>query len=204
VTTKILLVRHCAHELLDQCLVGRRIDVPLSETGIERSGRLATRLARHPVTHIKSSPRFRALQTARPLALAIRRPILIMREFDEVDFGEWAGRTFDALRNDPRWHRWNAHRATAVPPGGETMKDLQARVVCGILCVVEAHPNQTVVIVSHAEPIRAAILYFRRIRLNDFASVQVDPGSLTTLEFQNGHCSVTRQNEGVDRQAVAA
>jgi probable phosphoglycerate mutase len=204
VTTTILLVRHCTHELLDQYLVGRRIDVPLSDIGIERSGRLAARLADHGVSHIKSSPRFRALQTARPLALKLRLPIVIMREFDEIDFGDWAGRTFDELRDDPRWARWNAYRGTAAPPRGESMGELQRRVVHGILSLVQAHPNQCVVIVSHAEPIRAAILHFRRIALKEFALVQVDPGSWTTLEFQDERGAVIRENQSVDGQAVAA
>ncbi|HZI46969.1 MAG TPA: histidine phosphatase family protein, partial [Pyrinomonadaceae bacterium] len=64
--TTIFLVRHCAHELLDEKLVGRRIDVPLNESGIRRSGLLAERLAQQGIGYIKSSPRFRALQTARP------------------------------------------------------------------------------------------------------------------------------------------
>jgi broad specificity phosphatase PhoE len=57
---------------------------------------------------------------------------------------------------------------------------------------------------SHAEPIRAAILHFRHISLNEFARVQVDPGSFTTLEFQNGQCSSIHENENLDGEAVAA
>jgi probable phosphoglycerate mutase len=127
-----------------------------------------------------------------------------MREFDELDFGQWAGRSFDELHNDPRWQQWNVNRGTASPPQGETMHDLQGRVLRGILSAVEAHPNQSVAIVSHAEPIRAAILHFRQISVNEFARVKVDPGSLTTVEFQNGKCSSIHENENIDGEAVAA
>jgi probable phosphoglycerate mutase len=127
-----------------------------------------------------------------------------MREFDEIDFGDWAGLTFAELDHDPRWKRWNSHRSAAAPPDGETMRELQTRVVRGILSVVAAHHNQSIVIVSHAEPIRAALLYFRQIPLNDFPRIKVDPGSLTTLEFRDDRCTVIAENESIDSEAAAA
>jgi probable phosphoglycerate mutase len=204
VSTTIVLVRHCAHELLGECLVGRRIDVSLSENGIERAGSLAVRLARQGVTYIKSSPRLRALQTARPLARKICRPIVIMPEFDELDFGDWAGRTFDELQDDPHWQEWNSHRGAVEPPRGESMHKLQTRVIGGIFSLVEAHKDHRVVVVSHAEPIRAAILYFRQIALDDFSRVQVDPGSLTSFDFQGGSCVVHGEDEKDRGQTVPA
>jgi probable phosphoglycerate mutase len=204
VTTTLFLVRHASHDLLHRCLVGRGIDVPLSETGIEHSERLTARLAQNGITHIKSSPRLRALQTARPLAVKIKRPIVVMREFDELNFGLWSGQTFDQLRNDRLWQQWNLERMTIRPPHGESISELQARVLHGISRIGSAHPNQNIAVVSHAEPIRVAILHFRGISLNEFARVHVDPGSLTKLQLHQGRWSVTYENQAAGEEAVAA
>ncbi len=200
----IILVRHCAHDWLRRVLVGRRTDVPLNAAGAQQSERIADRLARCGVTHILSSPRFRALQSARPLSCRLGKPIEINREFDEIDFGEWSGRPFDELKNDPRWQRWNSQRATCRPPGGESMHQVQSRVLRGLERAAESHRNGCVAIFTHAEPIRAAVLHFRGIALDAFYRVEVDPGTLTTLAYDNGGCMLLRENEHVDAIMVAA
>jgi probable phosphoglycerate mutase len=202
--TTIILVRHGAHRLLDRVLVGRRLDMPLSADGVAQAERIAALLAGRGVTQIKASPQFRALQTARPLAEWLGKPIEIAREFNEVDFGAWAGRSFEALRSDPHWRRWNSHRGSCRPPGGETMRELQGRVLDGLARIAAASPAAAVAVFTHAEPIRAAILHYRGMELREFARIQVDPGSLTTMTFDHGQGVIARENEAVDDAMVAA
>ena len=84
------------------------------------------------------------------------------------------------------------------------MSELQVRVVRGILSLVATHQSERIVIVTHAEPIRAAILHYRQIPLNEFARIQVDPGSLTTLQFRDDDCTIIGENDRGAGQAVAA
>jgi len=183
VTTTIILVRHGVHDLLDRVLVGRAPNVSLSAVGIKQAQRLAAALVGRGVTGVKSSPQLRARQTAEPMAAMLGKPAEVMPEFDEADFGAWSGCAFDRLQKDCQWQRWNSDREACRPPGGETMHELQSRVLAGLSRLAKAHPAQRIAVVTHAEPVRAAVLHYRGMPLGEFARVAIDPGSSTTLEF---------------------
>jgi len=156
-------------------------------------------LVRRGVADVKSSPQLRARQTAEPIAAMLGKPIEIMAEFDEADFGAWSGRTFEQLQNDCHWQRWNSDRETCRPPGGETMHELQSRVLAGLSRLAKAHPGQCIAVVTHAEPARAAVLHYRGISLGEFARVEIDPGSCTTLRFDGERDEIS---EYVDAEAM--
>jgi probable phosphoglycerate mutase len=183
VTTTIILVRHSHHDLIGRVLVGREPNVSLSVAGTRQAQRLAAVLVRRGVADVKSSPQLRARQTAWPIAAMLGKPVEIMAEFDEADFGAWSGRAFEQLQNDCHWQRWNSDREACRPPGGETMRELQSRVLAGLSRLAKAHPGQCIAVVTHAEPARAAVLNYRGISLGEFARVEIDPGSCTTLKF---------------------
>jgi broad specificity phosphatase PhoE len=193
VATTIILVRHAAHDLLDRVLVGRTSDARLGAVGIKQAERLAAALVRSGVTDVKSSPQIRARQTAEPVAAMLGKPAEIVPEFDEADYGAWSGRTFESLQNDPDWKRWNSRRETCRPPGGESMHELQSRVLAGLSRLKKAHPDQCIAIVTHAEPARAAVLHYCGIPLSEFARVRIDPGSCTTLQLDGNHGAIVRE-----------
>jgi len=199
VTTTIILVRHSHHDLLGRVLVGREPNVSLSAAGIRQAQRLAAVLVRRGVADVKSSPQLRARQTAEPIAAMLGKPVEIMPEFDEADFGAWSGRAFEQLQNDCHWQRWNSDRETCRPPGGETMRELQSRVLAGLSRLAKAHPGQCIAVVTHAEPARAAVLHYRGISLGEFARVEIDPGSCTTLKFDGERGEIS---EYVDAEAM--
>jgi len=199
VTTTIILVRHSHHDLIGRVLVGREPNVSLSAAGTRQAQRLAAVLVRRGVADVKSSPQLRARQTAEPIAAMLGKPIEIMAEFDEADFGAWSGRAFEQLQNDCHWQRWNSDRETCRPPGGETMRELQSRVLAGLSRLAKAHPGQCIAVVTHAEPARAAVLHYRGISLGEFARVEIDPGSCTTLKFDGERGEIS---EYVDAEAM--
>jgi broad specificity phosphatase PhoE len=189
VTTTIILVRHCHHDLIGRVLVGREPNVALSAAGMRHAQRLAAVLVRRGVAEVKSSPQLRARQTAEPIAAMLGKAAEIMAEFDEADFGAWSGRAFEQLQHDCHWQRWNSDRETCRPPGGETMRELQSRVLAGLSRLAKARPGQCIAVVTHAEPVRAAVLHYRGMSLGQFARVEVDPSSCTTLKFDGKRTS---------------
>src|SRR5258706_343195 len=146
-----------------------------------------------------SAGRCSARQTAEPIAAMVGKPVEIMLEFDEADFGAWSGRAFEQLQNDCHWQRWNSDREACRPPGGETMQELQSRVLAGLSRLAKAHPGQCIAVVTHAEPARAAVLHYRGISLGEFARVEIDPGSCTTLKFDDDGGEIS---EYVDAEAM--
>ncbi len=201
--TTIILIRHCLHESIDHVLVGRGPDVLLSAAGIEQGKRLAAALADRGIAGVKSSPRARARQTAEMIASRLGKSVEIRAEFDETDFGAWSGRSFNSLQDDRRWKRWNCEREACRPPGGESIHELQNRVLAGLGCLAAAHPGASIVVVTHAEPIRAAVMHYRAISYREFARVRIDPGSCTTLRLQDGRGTIVRENEHPDVMMVA-
>jgi probable phosphoglycerate mutase len=167
--------------------------VGLSRAGHEQASHLAQQLAKVPVDFVESSPRRRARQTAQPIAGALNIALRISAEMDEIDVGEWTGASFGRLDDDPRWHDWNGRRATSRPPQGESMRELQIRIVEHLEGVRQSGRNA--VIVSHAEPIRAAILHYRGISLDAFASVAVEPASVIVLEMNGSGVHVHTHEE---------
>ena len=52
----------------------------------------------------------------------------------------------------------------------------------------------SIIVVSHAEPIRAALLHFLGIPLVRFHSVDVEPASISTITFEGGEATVSSLN----------
>ncbi|MCP9626363.1 histidine phosphatase family protein [Rhodopseudomonas palustris] len=175
----IHLVRHGHHALLGKKLCGRMPGVDLDDCGREQMWRCAE-LMTPPPDAIQSSPQPRTRQSASLLAAQFDLPIEIVGAADEIDVGSWTGVGFADLARDPRWRTWNEQRGTARPPGGESMGELQRRIVRHIEALRD-DPSDTIAIVSHAEPIRAALLYYLNRSLDDFLSVEVEPASISTL-----------------------
>jgi broad specificity phosphatase PhoE len=204
VATRILLVRHAAHAWLGHVLVGRKAGVALDDRGVAQARHLAGRLAGCGITRIKSSPQRRAWQTALPLAAAAALAPEIATAFDEIDFGAWTGRSFEALASDPRWQRWNTQRGDSRAPGGESMGEVAQRVIGGIKAAAAANPGGCVAIVSHAEPIRAAVLHFRGLPLDAFDQIAIEPASLTVLDVDGERGTLLGVNQTADEMMVPA
>jgi probable phosphoglycerate mutase len=192
----IHLVRHGHHALLGRTLCGRTNGVVLDDIGCDEMARCANSVSPQP-SLIHSSPQRRCMQSASILAAHFRLPIEIVPALDELDYGEWTGRSFDELDQDPQWSRWNKRRGSARPPSGESMRSLQNRIV-GHLEQLRNDPAVGIVVaVSHAEPIRAALLYYARMRLGDFLSIEIDPASVSTLSADRGGFRITGINQRV-------
>jgi probable phosphoglycerate mutase len=185
--TTFYLVRHASYALLGQVLAGCRLDVSLDQTGQRQAEALAEELSRRRrIGAVQSSPRRRALETAGPIAERVGRPLEVEQALDEVDFGEWSGRRFAELACDPRWRAWNESRSKERAPGGESMAEVQRRVVAHLEQVRERVPGAIVVVVSHCDVIRAALLHYRGQPLDAYAGISVPPAAVTILRL--AHC----------------
>jgi probable phosphoglycerate mutase len=194
--TTIHLIRHGHHALLGRILCGRMPGVELDARGRSEMAVCAEHLAPAP-SIIQSSPQPRALQSAQILANRFDLAVEMVADVDEIDLGDWTARSFDELANDPAWRHWNAHRGSSTPPGGESMQALQTRMVGHIEALCLERPGQTIAIVSHAEPIRALVLHFARILLDDFLAIDIDPASVTTLVGNDGGIHLSDVNQRV-------
>ncbi|WP_035641378.1 histidine phosphatase family protein [Bradyrhizobium sp. ORS 375] len=194
-TTTIHMIRHGHHPLLGRVLCGRMQGVELDDQG-RREVEICAALI-EPPSLIQSGPQLRALQTADILAGRYRLPVEIAPALDELDAGDWTGRSFAELEIDPAWRQWNEKRASSTPPNGESMAAVQQRIVSHISHLCRNRSGERIVLVSHAEPIRAAIMHYARIALDDFHSVEVAPASISTLIADSTGIKLDQANQKV-------
>jgi probable phosphoglycerate mutase len=161
--TRLIVVRHGETRLTRQRRYSGRDDVPLTPHGIAQAHATATRVvALAPaVTAVVSSPLARCTRTAELVAAAAGAasgspvPVTTDPDLIECDFGAWEGLTFAEVRQ--RWpgemSAWLADPAVA-PPGGESFRQVAARVSRAVARLREHQPGDTVVMVSHVSPIK--------------------------------------------------
>ena len=178
--TRVFLVCHASHDH-DTMLVGRMPGTGLTEDGIRESRRLARKLARHGIARVQSSPRQRALETARIIAKAAKVPIDITFCLDDVDFGAWTGMSLTDLAKDPGWQRWTMMRSLACSPDGECARDVQSRVMRQFGRVHAANPGGSVAFVTHPEVIRMAAAHCHGISLDRCDEIDVPLASVTMV-----------------------
>ncbi|HSL52926.1 MAG TPA: histidine phosphatase family protein, partial [Pyrinomonadaceae bacterium] len=158
--TTFFLIRHAACGGLGQKLWGRTPGICLNEKGEMQAQHLADRFENIKLDAIYSSPLERALQTADIVARNAKLEVIKSAAANEINFGEWTGKTFDELSNDEQWRRFNSHRSMTMIPGGESFLEVQTRIVKEIEELTAQYAKGQVAIVSHADVIRAAVAYF--------------------------------------------
>jgi len=188
-------LRHGEHGLLGRVLAGRMPGVGMTERGRAEIASQAERLAAEKIAAIYASPLQRTRETAEIVAARLGLPIEFRDDLIELDFGEWTGATFDSIRADPRWQAWSTRRSLAAIPGGESMRAVQQRIVAAMIELNERHLHETIVLVSHGDVIRAALLYALGMPLDFYNRIEVGQGSISTIRIDAGGIRVPTLGE---------
>jgi probable phosphoglycerate mutase len=190
------LVRHGEHVLRERGVVaGRTPGIGLSANGRAEIMATAEILAGDRIAAVYASPLQRVRESAEILAARLSLPVHYREDVIELDFGEWTGLTFDEVRRDPRWEAWRACRSTAAVPGGESMRQVQARTLDALLELEREHRGRTLVVVSHGDVIRAALLFALGMPLDLYARIEVGLASISTIELVGSGFCVRQLNQ---------
>ena len=182
--TRLIFIRHAATDCHASHLAGRDVDVHLSHRGRLQAQRLAGSLKQLGIAKIYSSPQPRARETAEFLGELIDDSVKIVPQLDEIDYGEWTGRTFEELRGISRWRDFNSLRSCTRIPGGELMIEVQARVLELMECLSRRHPAVALALVSHADVIRAALAHCLGMPLDLVLRLEVSPASISMVAME--------------------
>jgi broad specificity phosphatase PhoE len=179
-----LLIRHAHTDAIGSWLAGRMEKVSLSAAGRAQAERLGRGLAtRWRLGAVYTSPLERAGDTATAIARHQQLSAQICQELSEIDFGAWTGRSFAELEHDTEWRRFNRERSRALIPGGERVQDVQFRMVRAIADLAGRHPAATIALVSHADPLRCALLHYQAMSLDRYHELQLAPASITAIRL---------------------
>jgi broad specificity phosphatase PhoE len=189
------LLRHGEHGLLGRVLAGRMPGVGMTERGRAEIAAQAERLAGEKIAAIYASPLQRTRETAEIVAERLGLPIGFRDDLIELDFGEWTGATFDSIRADPRWQAWSTQRSLATIPGGESMRAVQQRVVATVVELSERHPHETVLLVSHGDVIRSALVFLLGMPLDFYNRIEIGQGSISTVRIDASGIRILALND---------
>ncbi len=184
-SNELVFVRHATCERMDEMLLGRLVDSPLAEIGLREAEAMAQVLQPRQETLIVVSPRRRAQQTASAIAARCQAELVSSSAVDELDFGHWSGQTFAELARDPAWQRWNEQRDRAATPAGERISDVQARVLDHLHALARSFPGRPMVLVTHAEVIRAVLLHWLRAPVDAYQRLAISPASMSRVSLSD-------------------
>ena len=180
----ILLVRHGNTPTTGKVLPGRAKGLSLSDTGLDQAKTAAERIAALArVDAIYCSPLERARETAAPIAAARGLKAKVDRGLLECDFGDWTGAQLSKLSKLPEWSTVQRAPSMFRFPNGESFTEMQVRMVSTLDRLRSAHPGGTIVCVSHADPIKAAVAHAVGTHLDLFQRIVISTCSISALAW---------------------
>jgi broad specificity phosphatase PhoE len=182
----LLLVRHGE---TDWNVTGRimgRQPVPLNSTGEQQAHALSQELRRLAIDAIYVSPTLRTQQTGQIIASTCRASIEVEDGLVEIGVGDWEGRYWKELTEDPIRHRYYSHTASACPPGGETLNEVQRRAATAVERR-SSHRNGTLLFVSHADVIRTILAHYFQLEMHRVRHMRIDHASVTAIHLGVDH-----------------
>ncbi len=194
--TTLILVRHGRTALTESRKIsgGDGENPDLSDLGRQDARQVAEELAKlghsgnfaylNPPVAVIHSPIARAKQTAQAIANRVSIPMVSNDDLAEIGFGEWDGLTNEEMiaAFEEEYNPWRGSFEVA-PPGGESLKDFDARVRRAFDAILQKYAGQTVVVVAHVMPIRALLRLANDSSIAGFWRINVGPASISIARY---------------------
>ncbi len=184
----MLLVRHGSTPTTGKVLPGQAAGLHLADKGRAQAEVAAQRIAAltKAPTAVYASPLERTRETAAPIARALGLRVRTCPGLVEADVGDWTEQRLSRLYKTKEWprvHRWPSGFRF---PGGESFAEMSVRAMDAVLGLVADHPGQSIVAVSHADPIKAVVAAAAGVPLDLMQRLVISPCSVSALLFTPG------------------
>lgn len=186
--TTLYLIRHGQVAKSRPRSYNGQLDVPLSGLGSQQMERLAEWAASTAVTAVYCSDLQRARTGADRVAQRCAAPVTMTPLLREKHFGQWEGLTYEEAeqRFPAEWRAWVADPSEAEPPGGETYREVEARVIPFVRRVVRDHPGQTVLILAHGGVNRVILCRALGLSLRRVFRIEQDYACVNQIDCSAG------------------
>lgn len=183
---KIIIFRHGeTTDNRDHTFSGVR-DVDLTDKGVEETEKIAETLKKEKVTKAYASEQLRSKHTLN-IVLKYHSDIvpIIDNRIRERDYGDLTGKNKDDTakqypKDYPLWHR----SYDVPPPNGESIKDVEARVISFLNEVIPTFSKDDIVLISaHANSIRPIRKYFEGLSNEEMSTFEHTPGKIYSYEL---------------------
>ncbi|HLJ60574.1 MAG TPA: histidine phosphatase family protein [bacterium] len=200
--TVVYLVRHGVTDWnVAHRLAGRLPGISLNSDGRGEAAAVASRLAALPIGRVASSPLERAQETAeriaRPHGLAVATETALL----ERGYPAWQGLSAAEIRERFR------DDVDAVARGGrvrgvESVEEMAERMWAVVERLAALHADEAIVIVSHADPIRAVIARIVGVPPARLRAITIDTGSLSRIRRRDAAAVVDYTNSRIHLDAL--
>ena len=156
----IIFLRHGqATNNTERVLAGRTEGIPLTDTGIKQAEHTAQLLEHMNISKIYSSPIQRAKHTAEIVANHNSLDLTIDDRLIELDMGKFTGMPYDEIftSHGNVFMKFYNGELEIAHNGVETFDQVKKRVLGIVDHVIEKHPDENVVLVTHMDPIKAML-----------------------------------------------
>jgi len=185
--TTVLLVRHGKTPTTGAILPGRAPGLHLAPEGVAQAEHAGARIGElASVTAVYASPMERTRETAAPIAKAAGVRVRVREGLTECDFGEWTGKKLSSLRKKPEWSTVQRYPSGFRFPAGESFAEMQSRIYGTLSDLAAEHQGETIVAVSHADCIKAAVAQAMGTHLDLFQRIVISPCSISAIVLTSG------------------
>ncbi len=186
--TTLIFLRHGQSEGNKLKTFNGSLDFPLTEIGNLQAEKSAEFLDKYKIDYIYSSDLKRAYQTAEQTAKRQNLPIIKSKNLREIHGGDFEGIKFDeiSLKFPKEFDLWVNDMGNCVCPKGESIKELFERVKNEVNEIARKHTGKTVLIATHATPIRAMSTLWLKKNIEDIRDVDwVKNASVTVVNYDD-------------------
>ena len=185
---QIIFLRHGqAKNNTERILAGRTEGVPLTETGIKQSEHTAELLKHMNISAIYSSPIERAKHTAEIAGKHNSLDVTIDDRLNELDMGKFTGMPYDEIFKSYGnvFMKFYNGELEIAHNGVETFPDVKKRILGIVDYIIEKHPDENVLLVTHMDPIKAMLSTI----------VDLSPTNLYELIIANASLNIFREKD---------
>ena len=182
----IIFLRHGqAKNNTERILAGRTPGIPLTEKGIDQAKKAAEFLEHMNISAIYSSPIERAKHTAEIVGSYNSVDVRIDERLIELDMGKFTGMPYEQIFSSHGnvFMKFYNGELEIAHNGVETFAEVKKRVLGIVDHVLENHPDENVVLVTHMDPIKAMLSTI----------VDLTPENLFELIIANASLNIFRE-----------
>lgn len=188
--THVYFIRHGQSEgNLNHLFLGHT-DLDLTDLGRKQAERVGHFFKDIHVDAIYSSDLLRAYHTACPVAKAKGLEIIKSEKLREIFAGDWEGGVWAEIHKTPMGEVWWSDTGNARPVGGESVAELQERVLAEVSRIAKENEGKTVCIFTHFTPIYALRTAWEKASLSEMKNMPKPANaSVTHAIYENGEFS---------------